>query len=144
MANPLLSVATGFHVSEVRPVPAGLDIAIRRGSIETTIPFQPREIFSGILPFLALVGATARIRARQRAKAIVLGMAILLAFHIGLMMLGPYMTGYPQSRLGLVWMRRVNVAIDVLYGFYGLVGYAALPFFLWFWLAYRNREVKPA
>jgi hypothetical protein len=26
----------------------------------------------------------------------------------------------------------VNPIIDVIYGFYGLVGYAALPFLLWF------------
>jgi hypothetical protein len=138
VASPFMTVLTGFYVSAVQPVPAGLDVIIRRGGTESAIPFQPREIFSGLLPFLALVGATARIRFKQRAKAIGLGMAILFVFHIGLMVLGPYMTGIPQSRLGVVWMRRVNVAIDVLYGFYGLVGYAALPFFLWFWLAYRS------
>ena len=142
VANPFMTVITGFHVSAVEPAPAGLDVVIRRGSTETTIPFQPREIFSGLLPFLALVGATARIQLRERAKAIGLGMAVLFVFHIGLMVLGPYMTGIPQSRLGLVWMRRVNVAINVLYGFYGLVGYAALPFFLWFWLAYRPSAEK--
>jgi hypothetical protein len=142
VANPFMTVISGFHVSAVAPVPAGLDVIIRRGSTETTIPFQPREIFSGLLPFLALVGATARIGIRQRAKAIGFGMALLFVFHLGLMMLGPYMTGYPQASLGVLWMRRVNVAIDILYGFYGLVGYAALPFFLWFWLAYRPSVEK--
>lgn len=144
VADPFMAVVTGFHVAAVKPVPEGLDVVIRRGSTETTIPFQPREIFSGLLPFLALVGATGGLRAKRRAKAMGLGLAILLVFHVGLMVLGPYMTGYPQSSLGVVWMRRVNVAIDVLYGFYGLVGYAALPFFLWFWLAYRSRELKAA
>jgi hypothetical protein len=142
VASPFMTLFTGFHVSDVKPATAGLDVVIRRGSIETTIPFQPREIFSGLLPFLALVGATARIGLKRRARAIGLGMLILFVFHLGLMVLGPYMTGYPQSRLGVVWMRRVNVAIDVLYGFYGLVGYAALPFFLWFWLAYRRGATR--
>jgi hypothetical protein len=143
VASPFMTVLTGFYVAAVQPVPAGLDVMIRRGSTESVIPFQPRELFSGLLPFLALVGATARIHLKQRTKAIALGMAILFVFHIGLMVLGPYMTGIPQSRLGVAWMRRVNVAIDVLYGFYGLVGYAALPFFLWFWLAYRPSAGSP-
>ena len=47
------------------------------------------------------------------------------------------MTGLPQGHLTIEWVRRVNTMIDVFYGFYGLVGYAALPFLLWFWLAYR-------
>jgi hypothetical protein len=142
VANPFMTALSGFYVSAVNPVSAGLDVIIRRGDTEAAIPFQPREIFSGLLPFLALVGATAGIGLKQRAKAIGLGVAILFVFHLGLMVLGPYMTGYPQARLGLIWMRRVNVAIDVLYGFYGLVGYAALPFFLWFWLAFRPRDTE--
>ena len=40
------------------------------------------------------------------------------------------MTGLPQARLGLLWMRRINRVIDVFYGSTA-VGYAALPFLLW-------------
>jgi hypothetical protein len=56
------------------------------------------------------------------------------------MVIGVYMTGLPQSVLPVLWMRRVNRLIDVFYGFYGLIGYAALPFLLWFWLLRPEEE----
>jgi hypothetical protein len=52
------------------------------------------------------------------------------------------MTGLPQSVLPVIWMRRVNRLIDVFYGFYGLLGYAALPFLLWFWLIRSEGEAR--
>ena len=102
------------------------------------MPFQPREQFSGLIPFLALVGASTALPWRRRLRAAALGVAALFVFHMGLALIGPYMTGLPQAQLGLEWMRRINRMIDVFYAFYGLVGYAALPFLLW-WLLTRPR-----
>ena len=102
------------------------------------MPFQPRELFSGVIPFLALVGASTMVPWRRRLRAAGIGLAALFVFHMGLIVLGPYMTGLPQAQLGLVWMRRINRMIDVFYGFYGLVGYAALPFLLWWVLTQRH------
>lgn len=138
VANPVMRLATGFFVSEIRSKDGGLDVYIR--AVDPTapaarrdelVPFQPREQFSGLIPFLALIGASTGLTWRRRLAAAGIGLAALFAFHLGLTLMGPYMTGLPQARLGLIWMRRINHFIDVVYGFYGLVGYAALPFLLW-------------
>lgn len=145
VANPLMSATSGFRVNSTRPTERGLDVMIRRGGEgEVFMPLQPRELFSGLIPFLALVGATTRLGWRRRLAAVAAGVGILFLFHVGLMMLGPYMTGIPQSRLPRSWIGRVNKLIDVFYGFYGLVGFAALPFLLWWWLAYSPLRMSSA
>jgi hypothetical protein len=152
-ANPLVRVLSGFWVSEVRPKEGGLDVYIRRasseagapgGQQEVLVPFQPREQFSGIIPFLALMGASANLTWRRRLRAVAIGLAALALFHLGLALLSPYMTGLPQAALGQAWMRRINRLIDVVYAFYGLVGYAALPFLLWWVLVQRHVDATRA
>lgn len=138
VAGPLVRVTSGFHISDVRSTEHGLDVMIRRDDHEEVMPYQPRELFSGVVPFLALVGATTALPWRRRLRAAAIGLAALFVFHMGLMLIGPYMTGSPQAQLGQLWMRRINAMIDVFYGFYGLVGYAALPFLLWFVLTQRG------
>ena len=146
VANPPMRVFTGFWVDQVRPKDGGLDVYIRSADSpkvlgpDELVPFQPREQFSGLIPFLALIGASAGLPWRRRLRAAAIGVVALFAFHIGLALMGPFMTGLPQARLGLVWMRRINHAIDVIYGFYGLVGYAALPFLLWWALTQRQES----
>ncbi|MDX2166452.1 MAG: hypothetical protein SF182_05290 [Deltaproteobacteria bacterium] len=152
VANPLMRLTSGFSVSAVRPTERGLDVQLHRspssapaGAVnDVLLPYQPRELFSGVVPFLALVGATTAIPWQRRLRAAGLGLAALFVFHFGLMLVGPYMTGLPQAQLGQAWMRRINSIIDVFYAFYGLVGYAALPFLLWFLLTQRGATVTPA
>jgi hypothetical protein len=118
LASPLVRVTSGFAIDRV-------------------------EVFSGLIPFLALVGATTTVPWRRRLQAAAIGVAALLVFHLGLVLLGPYMTGHPQAQLGQAWMRRINSGINVFYGFYGLVGYAALPFILW-WVLLQRHALTPA
>lgn len=147
--NPVMRLVSGFWVTAVRPKPGGVDVMIRSaetaaaGQPDEIVPFQPREQFSGLIPFLALLGATGGLTWRRRARAALIGCGVLVAFHVGLTLMGPYMTGIPQSHLGLLWMRRINRIIDVVYAFYGLVGYAALPFLLW-WILVRRSSEEPA
>lgn len=140
VARPLMRLASGFDLARITPTDRGLDVVIRRDrdQIEEVMPFQPRELFSGVITFLALVGASTTVPWRRRLRGAGLGLAALFVFHMGLIVLGPYMTGHPQAQLGVVWMRRVNSAINVFYGFYGLVGFAALPFLLWWVLVQRH------
>lgn len=140
LASPLVRLSSGFAIDRVVAEPKGLDVFIRRDQRVELMPLQPREVFSGLIPFLALVGASGAVSWRQRLRAAAIGVAALLAFHMGLVLLGPYMTGYPQAQLGQWWMRRINSAINVFYGFYGLVGYAALPFILWWVLVQRHAQ----
>jgi hypothetical protein len=142
VAEPFARAMTGFSFARVVPSEHGLDVIIRRGDTEATLPMQPREMFSGLIPFLALIGATAGLPPLRRLRAAAIGVAAMFAFHLGLMILGPYMTGIPQAQLGVVWMRRINTMIDIFYGFYGLVGYAALPFLLWWALTQRGRNLS--
>jgi hypothetical protein len=134
-AEPFMWLTSGFHVESATATAVGLDVVVARDKMRDSIPMRPHEMFSGLLPFLALLGASTGLTLRRRLRAFAVGAAVLFAFHVGLMVIGVYMTGLPQSVLPLVWIRRVNRLIDVFYGFYGLVGYAALPFLLWFWLA---------
>jgi hypothetical protein len=143
-----MRVATGFWVGEVRAQRAGLDLYVRTTDSPAAlgpnelVPFQPREQFSGLIPFLALIGASAGLTWRRRLRAAAIGVAALFVFHVGLMIMAPFMTGLPQARLGLIWMRRINRAIDVVYAFYGLVGYAALPFLLWWALTRKGPQTN--
>jgi hypothetical protein len=141
-----MRVFTGFWVDEIRPKEGGLDVYVRSPAggpsvdrSEELVPMQPREQFSGLIPFLALIGASAGLPWRRRLFAVGVGVLAMFVFHLGLMLMAPFMTGLPQARLGLAWMRRINTMIDIVYGFYGLVGYAALPFLLWWALTQRRR-----
>lgn len=132
--NPLVWTVTGFRVTRIEPGRGGPALTIARGADVAPLPLKPREAFSGIIPFLALVGAAVGVPVRKRLRASGLGLLILFGFHIGLLVVSPFFTGGPQGNLSDEWARRVNVLVDVFYGFYGLVGFAALPFLLWFWL----------
>lgn len=141
LATPLIERITDCRVVEVRSVPNGLSIDIERTDpsdgvvYRRSVPLQPREVFSGTIPFLSLMFATPGLAIAARLRGIGVGLAVLLGFHLGLMLLGPYLTGLPQAHLAPETIRGVvKPAIDVVYAFYGLVGYAALPFLLWFWL----------
>jgi hypothetical protein len=144
--SPLMRLVTGYWVDEVRSKPGGVDVYIRSTDSPRVlgpnelVPFQPREQFSGLIPFLALMGASTWLPWRRRLAAAAIGVAALFAFHVGLTLLGPFMTGLPQARLGQLWMRRINRVIDVFYAFYGLVGYAALPFLLWWALTRKTTD----
>lgn len=140
VANPVIWVVTGFRVTEVVPGHPSLDLIITRGADSAVMPLDPRQMFSGLIPFLALVGSAGRVPLARRLRAVGLGMAILFLFHAGLLVIGPFFTGGPQGNMPREWVRPVNVLVDVVYGFYGLVGFAALPFLLWFWL---GREESP-
>lgn len=148
VTNPLMRLSTGYWIGDVQPKVGGLDLYVRTNGSPATlgpnelVPFQPREQFSGLIPFLALMGASAGLPWRRRVRAAAIGLAALFVFHIGLMMMAPFMTGLPQAQLGQLWMRRINRVIDVVYAFYGLVGYAALPFLLWWALTRRAQAVS--
>jgi hypothetical protein len=132
VANPFVWLVTGFRIVSAVPIPRGLDVFIRKGTEEIPLPLQPRELFSGIVPFLALMIASLGLSLRERARATAIGIGILIVFHIGLMLIGPYLATPHEP-----W---INTIIDVTYGFYGLVGFVALPFVLWFWLTQRKGE----
>lgn len=145
VSNPIIWAISGYQVDEVASKPGGLNVFVAKGPDRALVPLQPREVFSGLVPFLALLGATAGLTWRRWLRALGIGLGLLFVFHCGLMLLAPYLTGLPQGELPTIeWVRRVNRVIDVFYAFYGLVGYAALPFLLWYWLTSSTPESVPA
>jgi len=150
LAEPFIEPLTDCRVSAVRDGPKGITVVVSRadpaGVVYTrTIPLLPREIFSGIVPYLALMLATPGLAWRARARATAIGLAILVVFHVGLLMIGPFLTGLPQAHLAPETIRGVvQPVVNVIYGFYGLIGYAALPFLLWFWLGARGGGMSTA
>jgi hypothetical protein len=135
VADPVMWLFSGFHVVSTTPTDAGLDIFIGKGTQRLLLPLQPRELFSGVIPFIALVVASRNMTMTARLRALGLGLAALFAFHVGLMVIGPFLATPHED-----WVNRI---IDVTYGFYGLVGYAALPFLLWYWLTRPADGVEP-
>lgn len=135
VADPLMWLFSGFHVDAVNPTHNGVDVFIRKGEERILMPLQPRELFSGVIPFLALVLASRNLQMTARLRAIAIGVAVLFVFHVGLMVLGPFLSTPHED-----WVNRI---IDVTYGFYGLVGYAALPFLLWYALTRPTEGVEP-
>lgn len=131
-ANPAVRFVTGFRITRADPTNDGLRLTIARGPDVAVLPLRPREAFSGIVPFFALVMATVGIPAGRRLRALGFGGSALFLFHIGLLVTWPFFTGGPQGEWPDEWVPYVNRLVDVFYGFYGLVGYAALPFVLWF------------
>jgi hypothetical protein len=123
---------SGFRIATVTPTAAGLDIFIRKGAQQILLPLQPRELFSGVIPFVALIVASGGLTLAARVRAVAVGLAALFVFHVGLMIIGPFLATPHED-----WVNRI---IDVTYGFYGLVGYAALPFLLWYFLTQRGRD----
>jgi hypothetical protein len=136
VANPFVHASSGFRITATIPTDRGMDILIQRDGEKLLMPFQPRHLFSGLIPFLALLGASGGLSYWRRARALLIGVGVLFAFHVGLMLVGPYLAT-PHER----WVNRI---IDVFYGFYGLVGFAALPFLLWFWLTQRTGLTQSA
>jgi hypothetical protein len=131
IGHPFMWSFTGFQLDGITPTERGLDVFIRKGNQRILLPLQPRELFSGLVPFLALIGASRGLTLARRMSAIAIGVAVFLIFHVGLMVIGPFLATPHEE-----WVNRI---IDVFYAFYGIVGYAALPFLLWFWLTQTRR-----
>lgn len=135
VADPLMWLFSGFRVDSVLPADNGVNVFIRKGADKILMPLQPRELFSGLIPFLALMIASRNLTMAARLRATAIGVAALFVFHVGLMILGPFLSTPHED-----WVNRI---IDVTYGFYGLVGYAALPFLLWYGLTRPTEGVEP-
>jgi hypothetical protein len=68
VSDPLMWLCSGFRVDSITPTDAGLNIFIRKGTDRILLPLQPRELFSGIIPFLALIAARATSRRAHAAR----------------------------------------------------------------------------
>lgn len=118
--SPLL---TGYDLEN-----SGGGMAFVYGETRLALPLNLRETCAGVVPFLALVLATADRRPAQRARAVAIGLAILYPVQVGVVAFTPLMMTPHRE-----W---VSHLLDVIYTFAALGGLVALPLFLW-WIWWR-------
>jgi len=104
VAAPFIRVLTDCEVSSVTPSPKGLDIVLSRAGHDIVVPLQPREVFSGLVPYLALIGVTGGLAWRRRLTTVVIGLAVFFVFHLGLMFIGIL------AILATIWTEQVRRA----------------------------------
>jgi len=76
--------------------------------------------FPGIIPFIALILATPKIKWIKRIKSIVAGSILLLFFHLSIIVL---QIAFPSYQIGF-------------FSFYAIFGRIALPLILWIWMSW--------
>lgn len=115
---PLL---TGFQL-ETHPAPVFV-----RGETRLALPLNLRETCAGVVPFAALILATAGRSARTRLQGAAAGLLALFPVQVAVVSATPFMMTAHEE-----WVSRL---LDVLYTFAALGGLVALPLFLWWaWL----------
>lgn len=116
------------------------EIYFRRGNDQLRLALGLDQLALGLLPLLALLGATPGLGARRLASGAALGVAALFALDLLILAIYPWLVGDP------------NPLTDILGTFLGLLTFVGGPVILWFALTYRqlrgvwkldNRRVAP-
>jgi hypothetical protein len=102
------------------------------GSARVDLAIQFDALAVGLVPLVALLGATPGIAWKRRAALIGAGVALCFAFHAFVVVLFPL----------LVYHK--NAFTDVIGTFIGLIAFAGAPMIIWFALAFPTiREWLP-
>ena len=122
----LSPLASGWSLS-AREGPTGKRrLYFRRASEELRFLLDLKALALGILPLLALIGATPRLGWRDRARAAVLGIVGLFLLDLTVVLLYPFLVRAP------------NAFKDILGEFLGMLTFVGGPVILWFALTYRQ------
>jgi hypothetical protein len=117
LAAPPAAWLTGFRLE------LGPPVVFAAGGQRLPMPLNLREVCAGVVPFVALVLATARRPLGSRARVLAVGAAVLLLAQAAVVAMTPLMVT-PHAP----WVSRL---IDVGYTFAVLGGLVAMPLFLW-------------
>jgi hypothetical protein len=101
------------------------------GPTRLVLPLNLRETGAGLIPFLALIAATAERSAGSRLKGAAVGIAAQFPVQVAVVTMTPLMMT-PHAE----W---VSHLLDVFYTFAALGGLVALPLFLW-WVWWKIGE----
>ena len=120
VVSPIL---TGYQVVMSSAGAHGLTAFFERGTARIEVPFVLHEALAGVIPFIALMCASAGQTLRQFATRTAIGVGVLYAAHVAVLTAAPLLVTDHER-----WITRV---IDVVYGFYAVAGFVGLPFSLW-------------
>lgn len=102
------------------------EIWFRRGNDELRLGLSLDALAFGLLPLLALLGATPGLGAARLAARVAAGAAGLFVLDLLVLLLYPYLVGSP------------NAFTDIAGTFLGLLTFVGGPVILWFVLTYRQ------
>jgi hypothetical protein len=112
---------------ERRDAPAGRqEIWFRRGNSELRLALGLEQLALGLLPLLALLGATPGLGSRRLATSAIAGVAALFALDLLVVLAYPWLVGSP------------NALTDIVGTFLGLLTFVGGPVILWFALTYQQ------
>ncbi len=124
-------------ILDTNPPGGGLPVWVY-GSNQVPAQLQFDALAIGLVPVLALLGATPGLRIRRRALLMLVGAGLCLLIDTLILVLFPllvfYQTGDSPATIG-------SASIDVLGTFLGLVGFVGAPVIIWFALTFR--ELQP-
>jgi len=95
-----------------------------RGSARVDLSIQFEALSVGLVPLIALLGATPGISARRRGVLILAGVALCFVFHAFVVVLFPLLVYYK------------NPFTDVIGTFLGLISFVGAPVIIWFALVF--------
>lgn len=112
---------------ERRAAPADRqEIWFRRGNSELRLALGLEQLALGLLPLLALLGATPGLGPRRLVTYAVAGVAALFALDLLVVLAYPWLVGSP------------NALTDIVGTFLGLLTFVGGPVILWFALTYQQ------
>ena len=112
---------------EDRTQPGGRqEIFFRRGNDELRLALGLDQLALGLLPLLALLGATPGLGAHRLASRAAIGVAALFALDLLIVLAYPWLVGSP------------NALTDIVGTFLGLLTFVGGPVILWFVLTYEQ------
>ena len=122
-------IFTGYLV-ELHP-----KVTFVSGETRLALPLNLRETCAGIVPFAALILATAGRPLVSRLKALGIGFAAIFPVQVAVVAMTPFMMTPHEE-----WISNL---LDVVYTFAALGGLVALPLFLWWmWLKVTQPGVR--
>lgn len=123
ITGPLLN---GWTLED-RSAPGGRqEIYFRRGTDQLRLALGLDQLALGLLPLLALLGATPGLGARRLATAAAIGVGVLFGLDLLILAIYPWLVGTP------------NALTDILGTFLGLLTFVGGPVILWFALTYEE------
>lgn len=123
VASPLVN---GWSM-EARDAPAGRqEIWFRRGNERMRLALGLEHLALGLLPLLALLGATPGLGSRALSIRAAAGAAALFGLDLLVVLAYPWLVGSPSA------------FTDILGTFLGLLTFVGGPVILWFVLTYRH------
>lgn len=119
-------LVNGWTLEDRSAVPGRQEIYFRNGNDELRLALGLDQLALGLLPLLALLGATPGLAPRRLAARAAVGVAALFALDLLIVLVYPWLVGDP------------NPVTDVLGTFLGLLTFVGGPVILWFVLTYQQ------